>query len=72
MYFDLQKAFDTVDHELLLSKMYNYGVRGPINDWFRDYLTNRKQFVAIGESVSELGMIVVVCPKALYRVLYCF
>jgi len=57
MYFDLQKAFDTVDHEILLTKLYNYGVRGSINDWFRDYLTNRKQFVAIDESVSELGMI---------------
>ena len=43
MYFDVQKAFDTVDHEILLTKLYNYGVRGPINDWFRDYLTNRKQ-----------------------------
>jgi len=57
MYFDLQEAFDTVDHEILLTKLYNYGVRGPINGWFRDYLTNRKQFVAIGDSVSELGMI---------------
>jgi len=57
MYFDLQKAFGTVDHEILLTKLYNYDVRGPINDWFRDYLTNRKQFVAIGENVSELGMI---------------
>ena len=49
MYFDLQKTFDTVDHEILLTKLYNYGVRGPINDWFRDYSTNRKQFVAIGD-----------------------
>ena len=40
-----------------MTKLYNYGVRGPINDWFRDYLANRKQFVAIGESVSELRMI---------------
>jgi len=57
MYFDLEKAFDTVDHEILLTKLYNYGVCGSIHDWFRDYLANRKQSVAIGESVSELGMI---------------
>jgi len=54
MYFGLQKAFDTVDHEILLTKLYNYGVRGSLHDWYSDYLANRKQFVAIGESVFEL------------------
>ena len=37
--------------------MLSRSCRPPINDWFRDYLTNRKQFVAIGDSVSELGTI---------------
>ena len=32
MYFDLQKAFDTVDHKILLQKLYNYGIRGIVYD----------------------------------------
>jgi len=43
MYFDLQKAFDTVDHEILLTKLYTY--KYGIHDWFRDYLTNGKQLL---------------------------
>jgi len=55
MYFDLQKAFDTVDHRILLEKLYNYGIRGIVHDWFRNYLSNRRQFVAINNIDSNLG-----------------
>ena len=47
MFIDFQKAFDTVNHQILINKLSNYGIRGCINDWFKSYLTNRKQFVSI-------------------------
>ena len=54
---DLAKAFDTVDHNILVRKLYANGVRGPLNKWFESYLTNRKQVVSIGNEISsELDM----------------
>ena len=44
---DLQKALDTVDHEILLCKLHYYGIRGESSNWFKSYLSNRKQFVSI-------------------------
>ena len=47
IFVDLQKAFDTVDRKILLRKLEFYGVRGVYNDWFKPYLSDRKQFVSI-------------------------
>ena len=48
IFIDLQKAFDTVDHSILLKKLEHYGLRGIVNDWFTSYLTSRKQITEIG------------------------
>ena len=57
IFIDFQKAFDTVDHEILLSKLQYYGIRGKANDWFRSYLDNRQQFVSINGFNSSLSKI---------------
>ena len=56
IFVDFQKAFDTVNHEILLQKLEHYGFRGVINDWFRSYLTDRSQKVVINgfESRSNI------------------
>ena len=53
IYLDLQKAFDTVNHDILLYKLSNYGIRGVVYQWFKSYLTGRKQFTTLAGFHSE-------------------
>ena len=47
VFVDLQKAFDTVDHNILFHKLSYYGIRDIANYWFSSYLSDREQFVTI-------------------------
>ena len=63
VFCDLSKAFDTLDHEILLSKLDHYGIRGCWLSWFRSYLSNREQFVDMNGVRSEMKKITVGVPQ---------
>jgi hypothetical protein len=53
IYLDLTKAFDTVDHKILLDKLCHYGIRGHALSWFDSYLNNRKQYTVVNGTKSD-------------------
>jgi hypothetical protein len=63
IFCDLRKAFDTVDHEILLKKLKKMGIGGVELEWFRNYLCDRKQFVYIDGNCSPLLSILLGVPQ---------
>ena len=57
IFIDLQKAFDTVDHKIMMQKLWYYGIRGTTYEWLRSFLLYRKQFVSINGYESGYKMI---------------
>ena len=54
IYIDLKKAFDTVNHDIMLSKLQHYGIRGSALEWFESYLSNRRQYTTTNGVISDL------------------
>ena len=54
---DLSKAFDTINHYILIRKLRSYGVRGMVLSWFEDYLRNRRQFVHYKSASSQTSTV---------------
>ena len=54
IFLDLKKAFDTVNHKILVKKLYSYGIRGQLINRFKIYLENRSQYVTYNEKRSDI------------------
>ena len=74
IFLDLKKAFNTVDHEILLAKHNQQCVRGVSNDWFRSYVFNQQQYVSINGYDSCLTKIYCGVPQGsdLGPLIFCY
>ena len=63
IFLDLSKAFDSVNHKILIDKLYKYGVRGPSLRLFQSYLSNRRQYVKLCDIKSKFDVIDIGIPQ---------
>ena len=70
VFLDLKKAFDTVDYDILLSKLNVYGIRGAENNWFKSYLNGRDQKCFVNGCLSENRSLTCSIPKMTYQIAY--
>ena len=63
VFIDLQKAFDTINHGILLSRLNHYDIRGVAFDWFKSYLSDRIQYTTINNGRSEIQSITYGVPQ---------
>jgi hypothetical protein len=63
IFCDLRKAFDTVNHSILLRKLHKIGIRGVALEWFKNYLSGRKQYVHLNGKCSTLLEILLGVPQ---------
>ena len=57
IFVDQKKAFDTVNHDVLLKKLEKYGIRGLELEWFTSYLQGRKQFCKVNSTSSSINAV---------------
>ena len=65
VYLDFSKAFDTVNHQILMSKLQHNVIRGAMLSWFKSYLSNRKQYVSVKNYSSSMSNITFRCSAKL-------
>ena len=63
VFIELKKAFDSIDHKLLLTKLEHYGIRGVVYDWIKSYLCESKQYVSVNNGNSEAMNVVCGVPQ---------
>ena len=63
IFIDIKKAFDTINHDLLIQTFERYGIRGIVLNWIISYLRNRQQFVKLGDVCSACLDIVCGVPQ---------
>ena len=63
VFLDLSKAFNTIDNDILQSKLFHYGIRGIPYGWFKSYLTNRQQQVMCQNVLSNVKYINIGVPQ---------
>ena len=63
VFIDLKKAFDTLNHEILLNKLTSHGIVGKPLLWIKDYLTNRQQCALANGTKSDTGPITIGIPQ---------
>ena len=69
---DFKKAFDLVDHQILLSKLEIYGIKDEALQWFKTYLTQRRQQVYVNNSKSDIGQVFYGVPQGSILALFYF
>ena len=63
LFLDLRKAFDTVNHGILLKKLHHYGIRNSAHSWFSSYLSSRYQQVQINNTLSSPLLVEIGVPQ---------
>ena len=63
VFIDLRKAFDSVNHDLLIKKLESYGFKNSELNWFKSYLSDRKQVVSVGKEISDYCLIMSGAPQ---------